>query len=64
MCIKYYNTYNEFHYNAYGMSYTDIKTKLSYAHYTQRDSNGDNLDKLQKIRRNYFVFENNRIWDL
>jgi hypothetical protein len=64
MCTSYYNNYNALNYLAYGLSYTDKKTKLSYAHYTQRDSNHENLDKLQKIRSNYFVFENGRIWDL
>lgn len=52
------------HYKARSMNYTDIKTKQSFAHFEQRYTNSVNLDKLQKIRGNYFVYDKGRIWDL
>lgn len=61
--FNYYNNYNEHHYLARSMSYTDKKTGQSYAHFEQRYSNGDNLAKLQKLR-DCFVFDKGRIWDL
>lgn len=64
MCNTYYNSYNALPYNAFGLSYTDKKTKKSFAHFEQTMCNGENLDKLQKIRQHYFVFEGGRIWDL
>jgi hypothetical protein len=64
MCTTYYNNYNALNYLAYGLSYTDKKTNLSYAHYSQKYSNHENQSKLQKMRNRYFVFENGRIWDL
>lgn len=63
-CFNYYNDLNEDHYLARAMAYIDIKTKQSYAHYQQSISNFENLEKLQKIRKHYFVFENNTIWEL
>lgn len=62
--FNYYNNLNEKHYKARSMNYTDIKTKQSFAHYEQRYTNSANLDKLQKIRGNYFVYDKGRIWDL
>ena len=64
MCLDYYNNLNEKHYFARSMDYMDIKTKQSFAHFEQSYSNHVNLEKLQKIRRNHFVFTKNRIWDL
>lgn len=64
MCHNYYNNSNEHNYLARSMHYMDTKTKQSYAHYTQSFSNADNLKQLQKIRRNYFVFDKGRILDL
>ena len=64
MCFNYYNTGNEIHYKARAMYFIDIKTKQSFAHYEQSYSNYENLEKLQKIRLNNFVFQNGRIWQL
>ena len=62
--FNYYNNLNELHYKARSMNYTDIKTKQSFAHFEQRYTNSANLDKLQKIRGHYFVYDKGRIWEL
>ena len=64
MCLDYFNNLNEDHYNARSMAYRDIKTGQSWAHYEQEFTNGENQKKLQAIRRNYFVYNNGRIWEL
>jgi len=65
MCHDYYNNLNsDFHYLERNMSYKDNKTKQSYAHFEQGYTNRENLDKLQKIRQAYFVFDGKRIWSL
>lgn len=65
MCHDYYNNLNsDFHYLERSMSYKDNKTKQSFAHFEQGYTNRQNLDKLQKIRQAYFVFDGKRIWSL
>lgn len=64
MCHNYYNNLNENHYLAKSMNYIDIKSKQSAFHFEQSFANSNNLEKLQKIRLNYFVFDGKRIWDL
>lgn len=63
-CHDYYNNLNESHYLARSMSYTDKKTKQSFAHFEQSFTNARNLEELQKIRQWNFVFDGKRIWDL
>lgn len=63
-CHKYYNNMNQHNYNAISMSYNVKGTRTSYAHFEQRYKNAENLEKLQKIRQNYFVFDGKNIWDL
>lgn len=61
---NYYNTGNEMHYLAKSIYIIDIKTKLSFAHYTQEYTNRENQEKLQKIRRNTIGYDGIRIWDI
>jgi len=62
--FNYYNDSNKHRYRAKAMSYKTIKGGISYAHYTQVYTNSYNLEKLQKIRLNYFVFDGRNIWEL
>ena len=62
--FNYYNTGNSIHYLARSMSYIDVKSKQSWAHFEQFYTNRKNQEQLQKIRNNYFVFSNGRIWEL
>jgi len=65
MCNNYYNNLNVgFSYLAKGIYIVDIKTKQSFAHFEQSFTNRENLEKLQKIRRNTVAFDGKRIWDL
>lgn len=64
MSFNYYNTGNPQHYKARSIYIIDIKTKQSFAHFEQEFTNRENQEKLQKVRRNYFVFSKGRIWDL
>ena len=63
-CFNYYNNLNDIHYYARSLSYTNTKTKRSAFHYEESFSNPEQLEALQKIRLNYFVFKSNRIWEL
>ena len=69
-CFYYSNTSNKKSYNAKSLSIIDIKTKLSFAHvnFGNTMEESERRDKLQKIRRWNFVFEQKRykniIWEL
>ena len=60
-CFYYINTSNEFVYSAKALDYTHINSGIGYAHI---NAPSDSLPKLQNIRRNYFVVNNGRIWEL
>jgi hypothetical protein len=64
MCNRYYNNYNRLSYSAYSLSYKDLKSKQSFAHFEQSFTNADNLAQLQKVRQRTFVYKNGEIWDL
>jgi hypothetical protein len=62
--FNYYNNLNsEYSYLAKSLYIIDIKTKQSFAHVEQVYTNRENLEKLQKIRRNSAAFDGRRIWD-
>jgi hypothetical protein len=69
-CFYYSNTSNEISYNARALYIIDIKTKLSFAHvnFGNTMEESERREKLQKIRRWNFVFEQKRdkniIWEL
>ena len=62
--LDYYNTMNDQHCLERSLGYIDTKTGQSAFHFEQSFTNEANLKELQKIRRNFFVFKNNRIWSL
>lgn len=65
MSHNYYNNLNSgYSYLAKSVGIMDIKTKQSFAHFEQQYTNAENLEKLQKIRRNCVAFDGKRIWDL
>lgn len=64
MTFNYYNNLNlGYSYLAKSVGIMDIKTKQSFAHFEQQYTNAENLEKLQKIRRNSVAFDGRRIWD-
>ncbi len=60
-CFCYVNSANEITYKAKSLGYTH---KASGIRYAQVDAPKDTLPALQEIRRNMFVFERGRIWEL
>lgn len=61
MCLSYFNTANEFNYQARSMSYTEISTGQGYANVR---ADRKTLPLLQEIRRTCYVLHRGRIWDL
>ena len=60
-CFYYINTSNEYTYSAKALDYIHINSGIRYAQIT---APRDTPPKLQEIRRNYFVVNNGRIWEL
>lgn len=60
-CFCYTNSANEITYKAKAMGYKHKASGMRYAHV---DAPRDTLPALQEIRRNHFVFEHGRIWEL
>ena len=59
--FNYVNTLNATHYNAKAVKIRDSK---GYSFSNKNSVNKDNLKTLQEIRRDFFVYHNNRIWEL
>lgn len=60
-CFNYTNKANSITYKARAMGY---KHKASGARYAHVDAPRNTLPQLQEIRRNCFVFERGRLWEL
>lgn len=60
-CFCYVNSANAITYRAKSLGYLHAKSGMRYAHV---DAPRDTLPALQEIRRNCFVFQNGRIWEL
>ena len=60
-CFDYINTGNDITYRAKSI---DLVLEISGISFSNINANRDNLPALQNIRRNYFAFENGRIWEL
>lgn len=61
-CFSYVNSYNGRAYRARSVSYADIETGLSYAHFQRRRDS--RFRELQEMRFGCFVFHNGRIFEL
>jgi hypothetical protein len=59
--LNYHNTANEISYKAKSLGYTHTASRMRYAHV---DAPRETLPALQEIRRNCFVFQHGRIWEL
>ena len=60
-CFSYFNEANELKYKARSIGWRHIASGKLFAHV---DAPRDTLPALQKLRRNCFVFEHGRIWEL
>lgn len=60
-CFSYLNKANELPYNARSIGWRHIASGMGFAHV---DAPRDTLPALQEIRRNCFVMERGRIWEL
>ena len=59
---KYINHGNEISYLAYSLCFKEKDTQLSFCNIDARKD--ENFRKLQDIRRECFVYEKNRVWEL